>query len=49
MSEKMNLKIQILTDERELNKLRNKNIHSLNRRMKDKKEKINIYSKCNIK
>jgi len=49
MHENMNHKIKIISDERELEKIKSQNIHSLNRRLRNKRQKIDIFSQSKIK
>lgn len=46
MMQNMNIRIKLLSDERGQNRMKMQNIHSLNRRLKQKRDQINIFSKC---
>lgn len=46
MTEKMSLKIRALSDERDLRRKRTNNFHYVNRKLKNKKDKIDFFAKC---
>lgn len=41
----MNLKVKSISDEKQLLKIKNFNFHSLNRRLKTRREKIDLFCK----
>ncbi len=47
MHEKINYNIKFLSHQKELDKIKSQNIHALNKRLKNKKNEIIVFSKCN--
>jgi hypothetical protein len=46
MTERINLKIRMLSEESDLRKKRSNNIYFNNKKLKNKKEKIDLFAKC---
>jgi hypothetical protein len=47
MTEKINLKIRLLSEERDIRRKKLNNIYFINKKLKNKKEKIDLFAKCN--